>query len=77
MGDQLQRFGRDGIRPVHDDILIAKMRPGHEIDCVCHCVKGIGEDHIKFSPVGMCFILPANVHSLSLSLFFLCTNHHY
>lgn len=38
--------------PVHDDILIAKLRPGQEIDLVCWCVKGIGRDHAKFSPVG-------------------------
>lgn len=53
-GDQEQRFGSSGIRPVYPDILIAKLRPGHEIDAVLHCVKGIGEDHIKFSPVGEC-----------------------
>lgn len=51
VGEQLERFGPNGIRPVHSDILISKMRPGHEIDMVCHCVKGIGGDHIKFSPV--------------------------
>lgn len=36
---------------VHDDILIAKLRPGQEIEARCHCVKGIGRDHAKFSPV--------------------------
>lgn len=30
-------------RPVHDDILIAQLRPGQEIDVLMHCVKGIGE----------------------------------
>ncbi|XP_033000413.1 DNA-directed RNA polymerases I and III subunit RPAC1 isoform X1 [Lacerta agilis] len=38
-------------RPVHDDILIAQLRPGQEIDVLMHCVKGIGKDHAKFSPV--------------------------
>ncbi|XP_053793076.1 DNA-directed RNA polymerases I and III subunit RPAC1 isoform X3 [Vidua macroura] len=38
-------------RPVHDDILIALLRPGQEIDVLMHCVKGIGKDHAKFSPV--------------------------
>lgn len=31
-GDQEERFeGEGGLRPVHDDILIAKLRPGQEI----------------------------------------------
>lgn len=31
-GDQQERFeGEGGLRPVHDDILIAKLRPGQEI----------------------------------------------
>ncbi|KAI1720793.1 RNA polymerase rpb3/RpoA insert domain-containing protein [Ditylenchus destructor] len=38
-------------RMVHDDIIVAKMRPGQEIEARCHCVKGIGRDHAKFSPV--------------------------
>ncbi|OXB76588.1 UNVERIFIED_CONTAM: hypothetical protein H355_014479 [Colinus virginianus] len=38
-------------RPVHDNILIALLRPGQEIDVLMHCVKGIGKDHAKFSPV--------------------------
>ncbi|KAL8897480.1 MAG: hypothetical protein Q9192_002556 [Flavoplaca navasiana] len=39
------------IRPVHPDILLAKMRPGQCIDMDLHCIKGIGADHAKFSPV--------------------------
>ncbi|PVU95899.1 hypothetical protein BB559_002566 [Furculomyces boomerangus] len=50
-GDQEQRFGVNGIRPVHDDILITKLRPGQQISCELHCHKGIGRDHAKFSPV--------------------------
>ena len=31
-GAQVERFEQDGgLRPVHDDILIAKLRPGQEI----------------------------------------------
>ncbi|XP_065833736.1 DNA-directed RNA polymerases I and III subunit RPAC1-like isoform X2 [Oscarella lobularis] len=52
LGNQLEKFGPNGIRPVHNDILIAKLRPGQEIDLRVHCVKGIGQDHAKFSPVG-------------------------
>ncbi len=52
-GRQFKEFpAPDGIiRPVNPDILLAKMRPGHIIDLEMHCVKGIGADHAKFSPV--------------------------
>ncbi|KAL4433723.1 hypothetical protein ABPG75_000164 [Micractinium tetrahymenae] len=40
-----------GVRPVHDDILIAKLRPGQAIELECHCIKGVGDMHAKWSPV--------------------------
>jgi DNA-directed RNA polymerases I and III subunit RPAC1 len=43
--------GEGAVQPVNPDILIAKLRPGQEIDIVMHCHKGIGGDHAKFSPV--------------------------
>jgi len=43
--------GEDAIRPVNPEILIAKLRPGQVIHLQCHCYKGIGSDHAKFSPV--------------------------
>ncbi|KAK6533146.1 DNA-directed RNA polymerases I and III subunit RPAC1 [Arthrobotrys megalospora] len=43
--------GAGEIRPVNPDILLAKLRPGQEIDLEIHCVLGIGQDHAKFSPV--------------------------
>jgi len=49
-GDQQSRFP-NGIRPVHDDILIAKIRPGQEIELEAHAQYGIGQDHAKYSPV--------------------------
>lgn len=52
VGRQVQFFDGDGaIRPVNPDILIAKLRPGQKIEMELHCVKGIGADHAKFSPV--------------------------
>ena len=39
------------VRPVNPEILLAKMRPGQVIDLDMHCIKGIGADHAKFSPV--------------------------
>eukprot|EP01135_Chromosphaera_perkinsii_P010822 Nk52_evm17s2241 gene=Nk52_evmTU17s2241 len=51
-GAQEVLFGEDPIRPQYDDILLAKLRPGQEISCEMHCRKGVGRDHIKWSPVG-------------------------
>lgn len=39
------------IKPTNPDILLAKMRPGQVIDIEMHCIKSIGADHAKFSPV--------------------------
>ena len=51
-GDQAKYFAHPNeIRPVNPDILIAKLRPGQIINIECHCIKGIGADHAKFSPV--------------------------
>ncbi|KAI7834586.1 DNA-directed RNA polymerase [Kickxella alabastrina] len=50
-GDQEERFAMDPIRPIHDNILITKLRPGQEISCELHCDKGVGRDHAKYSPV--------------------------
>ncbi|XP_042357986.1 LOW QUALITY PROTEIN: DNA-directed RNA polymerases I and III subunit RPAC1 [Plectropomus leopardus] len=51
IGNQADVFADFIIGPVNDDILIAQLRPGQELDIVMHCVKGIGKDHAKFSPV--------------------------
>eukprot|EP00112_Aurelia_sp_Birch-Aquarium-sp1_P025178 Seg824.14 transcript_id=Seg824.14/GoldUCD/mRNA.D3Y31 product="DNA-directed RNA polymerases I and III subunit RPAC1" protein_id=Seg824.14/GoldUCD/D3Y31 len=51
IGKQFKEYKSTDIRPVYNDILIAKLRPGQEIDLKVHCVKGIGKDHAKFSPV--------------------------
>jgi DNA-directed RNA polymerases I and III subunit RPAC1 len=39
------------IQPVHDDILIARLGPGQEIEAELHCEKGVGATHTKWSPV--------------------------
>lgn len=52
IGEQEEKFGPSGVKPVHDDIIIATLRPGQELDMLLHCCKGLGKDHAKFSPVG-------------------------
>ncbi|EIM22847.1 RNA polymeras-like protein I subunit hRPA39, partial [Wallemia mellicola CBS 633.66] len=37
-------------RVAYPEILITKLRPGQSIDLELHCVKGLGQDHAKFSP---------------------------
>lgn len=44
-------FKNDPIRPVHEDILVAKLRQEQCLDLELHCVKGVGKDHAKWSPV--------------------------
>lgn len=51
VGRQVERFADDPIVPANPDILIAKLRPGQIIDMDLHCIKGLGMDHAKFSPV--------------------------
>jgi len=53
VGDQVSRpnFKRSPPTVVSDGVILAKMRPGMEIEARCHCVKGVGRDHAKFSPV--------------------------
>lgn len=38
--------------PTNANIVLAKLRPGQEIDMEVHAVKGVGKDHAKFCPVG-------------------------
>ncbi|KAF2874961.1 DNA-directed RNA polymeras-like proteines I and III subunit RPAC1 [Massariosphaeria phaeospora] len=50
-GKQHDIFDKEPIKPVHPQILIAKLRPKQEITLMMHAVKGVGQDHAKFSPV--------------------------
>ena len=54
-GSQAARFAADPIRPVHDDIVIAKLRPGQSIEAELHVIKGTGREHAKWSPVATAF----------------------
>lgn len=42
-------------KPLHGDILIAKLRPGQEIEMELFCEKGIGKTHAKWSPVSTAY----------------------
>eukprot|EP00871_Galdieria_phlegrea_P004785 jgi/Galph1/5307/GphlegSOOS_G3905.1 len=55
LGEQVERFGEKGIRPVHEDILLAKLRPGQRIELEARCTKGIGKIHAKWSPVATAY----------------------
>ena len=46
-----QQESKDPPRPVHSDILIAKLRPNQEIECELYCLRGTGKIHAKWSPV--------------------------
>ena len=50
-GGQAERFADQPPAPVHDDIVLAKLKPGQSIVLEAHAVKGEGHDHAKFSPV--------------------------
>lgn len=50
-GKQGTLYSEADIGPCEGDILISKMRPGHELNLKMLAVKGIGKDHAKFSPV--------------------------
>ncbi|GAB0094495.1 DNA-directed RNA polymerases I and III subunit RPAC1 [Sergentomyia squamirostris] len=54
-GRQASMYKEADIGPIHEDILIARMRPGHELDLKLVAVKGIGQDHAKFSPVATAY----------------------
>ena len=52
IGRQESKFADQPIAPVNPDILLAKLRPGQEIDIEMDAHLGKGSDHAKFSPVG-------------------------
>ena len=50
-GDQLSCLAGEEAKPVSQDIMIAKLRPGQEIEAELFCEKNIGRVHAKWSPV--------------------------
>lgn len=57
------------VGPIHNDILITKMRPGHELDLKLIAVKSCGRDHAKFSPVGMRLAIYIYIIETDLTVF--------
>jgi DNA-directed RNA polymerase I and III subunit RPAC1 len=68
IGTQGQLFRSADVGPTVGDILIDKLRPGHELDMKLHAVKGIGKDHAKFSPVGEFNLLDGLYSTLYLNI---------
>ena len=70
-GDQAERFKDFHISPVHDDILIAQMRPGQRIELEAHCEKGCGKEHAKWSPAGNIMYSDPYISSLNVNNLFI------
>jgi len=50
-GEQEEVFASGAPAPTNPNIVLAKLRPGQEVNMELHAVKGVGKDHAKFSPV--------------------------
>jgi len=55
IGKQAETFKDSPIRPVHDGIIIAKLRENQEIEAELKCEKGKGKTHAKWSPVASAY----------------------
>ncbi|XP_050442913.1 DNA-directed RNA polymerases I and III subunit RPAC1 isoform X2 [Adelges cooleyi] len=51
LGNQKDMYTEQDVGMINDDILIAKLRPGQEIELKMFAVKGIPKDHAKFQSV--------------------------
>lgn len=51
-GEQSAVFANNPPAPINPNIVLAKLRPGQEVNMELHAIKGVGKDHAKFSPVG-------------------------
>ena len=52
---EIEMFGENGPQSLLPDILVAKMRPGQEIEMELVAEKGVGKTHAKWSPVCTAF----------------------
>ena len=50
--EDLQAFKKKPPAPTNPNIVIAKLRPGQEMEMELHAVKNVGKEHAKWSPVG-------------------------
>lgn len=50
-GEQESVFASNPPAPTNKEIVLAKLRPGQEIDMELHAIKGVGKEHAKWSPV--------------------------
>jgi DNA-directed RNA polymerase I and III subunit RPAC1 len=50
-GEQAVVYADNPPAPTNPNIVLAKLRPGQEVEMEMHAVKGVGKDHAKFSPV--------------------------
>ncbi|KAH7916104.1 DNA-directed RNA polymerase [Hygrophoropsis aurantiaca] len=50
-GEQMTVMASNPPAPTNPNIVLAKLRPGQEIDMELHAIKGVGKDHAKFCPV--------------------------
>jgi DNA-directed RNA polymerase I and III subunit RPAC1 len=59
----------EGIRPVHDDIVLAKLRSVQRIEFEAHFRRGVGKDHTKYSPVATASyrFLPGNNTTINIT----------
>lgn len=55
IGNQKQIYENKPLAPVHEDIIINKLRENQEIEAELFCEKGIGKTHAKWSPVATAY----------------------